>query len=132
MVRYRPHKAKWAASLTKCRRVTVLESRHRRMNIRLRGIPERVGGEDLLHFIRRLIAKMGLIGGADPSPVISVFRVRKDRAPRDTIIVTKDVTARDNVMARPSAPGLVSPLYVSHKETLPTLAAQRLPPIRVK
>ncbi|CAH2249296.1 Hypothetical predicted protein [Pelobates cultripes] len=81
----------------------MIESRRRR-NIRLRGIQERIEDEALMPFLQRLIASMGLKGGADPTLISNAFRIRKavtapTRASRDTIVITRDVAACAAILA---------------------------------
>ncbi|CAH2300554.1 Hypothetical predicted protein, partial [Pelobates cultripes] len=71
------------------RSITSLETCHRRQNIHLRGIPEKVGGDALLP-LSQLLPSIGLEGGTDQTLPISALRVHKavatpPGAPRDTI-----------------------------------------------
>ncbi|XP_063295383.1 Fc receptor-like protein 5 [Pelobates fuscus] len=92
--------------------VVSLESRHRRRNIRMRGIPETVSDEDLLPFTRRLVSSMGLRCNTDTPIILTAFWVRKSPAapagaPRDTIATTRDVAARAAIMASSRTLGTV-------------------------
>uniref|UniRef100_A0A8C5M0Z2 Uncharacterized protein n=1 Tax=Leptobrachium leishanense TaxID=445787 RepID=A0A8C5M0Z2_9ANUR len=82
-----------------------LETRHRRRNLRIRGIPETVSDEALLPCVSGLVAMLLTLPPDFPVPVTSAFRVRKAAAapvaaPRDVIAVTTDVSAHAKVLKK--------------------------------
>ncbi|CAH2314617.1 Hypothetical predicted protein [Pelobates cultripes] len=82
-----------------------MESKHKRRNIRLCGIPEHIEGDAALPFLRRFMASLGIGGNTGSETLTSAFRVRKAAAapadaPRDKIAVTKDIAIRSVIMAK--------------------------------
>ncbi|CAH2274459.1 multiple epidermal growth factor-like domains 11 [Pelobates cultripes] len=87
------------------RTVTTLEARHRRKNLRLRGVPENRENTQLLPYLNGFMVTLGIKNATDKAQITTAFRVRKSaaapkEAPRDVIIVTRDISVRAAIMTR--------------------------------
>uniref|UniRef100_A0A8C5Q483 Uncharacterized protein n=1 Tax=Leptobrachium leishanense TaxID=445787 RepID=A0A8C5Q483_9ANUR len=116
------------------RSVETLETRHRRRNIRVRGIPDSVLEDELQPYVTRLALQVSGLPSTTPDVVGSVYRVRRPAAsakgaPRDVVVAFRDMALKTRIMTTPGAREPVqfegSTLTLYHDLPFLTLVARR-------